>query len=249
MAKKQKPTMALMDGEKAKHHRAFLLYAMQAPNKRSMRATAQAVGCSTPTISEWKKKFEWADRMLNTGPAHDSIAQRTYQELYFEELGMREIAVVEKRIVNVQSIVSTTTKEIGTAVQHTVKESKDLINAERKETMFDEQMKARHLDLVDRSIQYISDSLMSGDVKVTLKDLPTMLELRDNLTGKAKESENKGSVIIETIRVKDAKANGGDLIDAMLADSQELVAIFTALSMKGKHPSNESQQTDLEDQA
>lgn len=249
MAKKQKPTIAIMDGEKARQHRAILLYAMQAPNKRSMRATAQAVGVSTPTISEWKKKFVWSDRILNTGPAHDSIAQRTYQELYFEDLGMREIAVVEKRIVNVQSIASTTTKEIGTAVQETVKESQELINQDRKETRFDEQMKARHLDLVDRSIQYISDALLSGDVKVTLKDLPTMLELRDNLTGKAKENENKGSVIIETIRVKDAKANGGDLIDAMLADSQELVAIFTALSMKGKHPTNENQTNDLEDQA
>jgi len=249
MAKKQKATMAIIDGETAKHHRAFLLYAMQAPKKRSMRATGQAVGCSTPSISDWKKKFNWADRMLNAGPAHDSIAQRTYHELYFEEMGMREIAVVEKRIVNVQSIVSTTTKEIGTAVQDTVKESKELINQDRKETRFDEQMKARHLDLVDRSIQYISDALLSGDVKVTLKDLPTMLELRDNLTGKEKENENKGSVIIETIRVKDAKANGGDLIDAMLADSQELVAIFTALSMKGKHPSHQEQQTDLEDQA
>lgn len=248
MAKKQKATIAKLENEDARQHRAILLYAMQAPNKRSMRATGQAIGVSTPTISDWKKKFSWADRMLNTGPAHDAIAQRTYQELYFAEYGMREIAVVEKRIVNVQSIVSTTTKEIGTAVQDTVKESQELINQDRKDTRFDEQMKARHLDLVDRSIQYISDALMTGDVKVTLKDLPTMLELRDNLTGKAKEDDNKGSVIIETVRVKDAKANGGDLIDAMLEDSQELVAIFTALSMKGKHPSHQ-EQTNLKDQA
>ena len=247
MGKKRNATIALLDDENERQHRALLLYAMQAPAKRSMRATGHAVGVSTPTISDWKKKKNWADRILATGPAHDAIAQRTYQELYFKDFGMREIAVIEKRVVNVQSIVSTTTKEIGTAVQDTVKESQELINQDRQESRFDDQMKARHLDLVDRSIQYISDALTCGDVKVTLKDLPTMLDLRDQLTGKAKEGENKGSVIIETVRVKDAKANGGDLVHAMLADSQELVAIFTALSMKGKHPSH--QQNDLQDQA
>lgn len=243
-----KANMALLDKEKKKQHRAFLLYAMCAAKKRSMRAIGKAVGVSTPTISDWKTKFKWADRMLNAGPAHDAIAQKMYQELYFEEIGMREIAMIEKRIVNVQSVVATTTKEIGTAATAAVKDSIEQINADKATTVFDDEMKARHLDLVDRSIQYISDALLSGDVKVTLKDLPTMLELRDQLNGKAKEDESKGSIIIETIRVKDAKKNGGDLIQAMLDDSHELVAIFTALSMKGKHPSNE-QSEDLEDQA
>lgn len=247
MAKTQNATMAILEGEKAKNHRAFLLYAMQSPTKRSLRCTAQAIGVSTPSICDWKEKFEWEKRMKSAGPAHDAIAQRTYQELYFAEIGMREIIVVEKRIINVQSIISTTTKEIGSAVQETVKESQALINADRQETRFDDQMKAKHLDLVDRSIQYISDALQNGDVKVTLKDLPTMLELRDSLTGKAKDNENKGSVLIETIRVKDAKANGGDLIGAMLEDSKELVAIFSALCMQGKHPSNlEDEKEDLQ---
>jgi len=90
---------------------------------------------------------------------------------------------------------------------------------------------------VDRSIQYISDSLLAGDVKVTLKDLPVMLELRDNLTGKEREADqNGGTIIVETIRVKDAKKSGGDLIEAMLDDSRELVAIFEALSLQGKYP-------------
>lgn len=243
-----KANMALLDKEKKRQHRAFLLYAMCAAKKRSMRLISKAVGVSTPTIADWKKKFKWADRMISAGPAHDAIAQKMYQDLYFEEIGMREIAMVEKRIVNVQSVVATTTKEIGSAASAAVKDSLDQINSDKASTVFDDEMKARHLDLVDRSIQYISDALLSGEVKVTLKDLPAMLELRDDINGKAKEGDKKGSIIIETIRVKDAKASGGDLIDAMLSDSQELVAIFTALSMKGKHPSNHETE-DLKDQA
>ena len=89
---------------------------------------------------------------------------------------------------------------------------------------------------MDRSIQYISDCLQTGDVKVTLRDLPVMLDLRDHLTGKVKEDEAKGgSIVIETIRVKDAKKSGGDLIQAMLEDSKELVAIFESLSLQGKY--------------
>ncbi len=234
--KKIKTSLARREDEKEQAHRAFLLYAMQAPKKRSQRAVSKAVSVSAPTIGDWKKRFEWEDRILNGGAAHDVIAQKTYNELYFKKQGMREIAVIERKILAPISVVGTTPKPIAETVIKTVEKSVSTVNDDKQSTLFDEQMKARHLDLVDRSIQYISDSLLAGDVKVTLKDLPVMLELRDNLTGKEREESKGGSIIVETIRVKDAKKSGGDLIEAMLDDSKELVAIFEALSLQGKYP-------------
>tara|TARA_B100001564_G_scaffold109287_1_gene90613 strand:- start:3674 stop:4447 length:774 start_codon:yes stop_codon:yes gene_type:complete len=233
---KIKQSMAIYENEKEQAHRAFLLFAMQAPNKRSQRAVAKAVGCSAPSIGEWKKRFEWEERIKEAGPAHDSIAQKTYNELYFKKNGMREIAVIEKRILAPISVVGTTSRPIGEQVIKTVEQSVSTVKENKESTLFDDQMKARHLDLVDRSIQYISDCLQTGDVKVTLRDLPVMLDLRDHLTGKVKEDEaTGGSIVIETIRVKDAKKSGGDLIQAMLEDSKELVAIFESLSLQGKY--------------
>ena len=232
-----KLSLARLEDEKEQAHRAFLLFAMQAPKKRSQRCVSKAVSVSAPTIGDWKKRFMWEERIKEAGPAHDSIAQKTYNELYFKKMGMRELAVVEKKILAPISVVGTTPKPIAETVIKTVEKSVNTVNENKGSTLFDEQLKAKHLDLVDRSIQYISDSLLAGDVKVTLKDLPVMLELRDNLTGKERESDqNGGTIIVETIRVKDAKKSGGDLIEAMLDDSRELVAIFEALSLQGKHP-------------
>ena len=232
-----KLSLARLKDEKEQAHRAFLLFAMQAPKKRSQRAVSKAVSVSAPTIGDWKKRFKWEDRIKEAGPAHDSIAQKTYNELYFKKMGMRELAVVEKKILAPISVVGTTPKPIAETVIKTVEKSVNTVNENKGSTLFDEQLKAKHLDLVDRSIQYISDSLLAGDVKVTLKDLPVMLELRDNLTGKEREADqNGGTIIVETIRVKDAKKSGGDLIEAMLDDSRELVAIFEALSLQGKYP-------------
>jgi len=234
--KKNTTSLARYDGEKEQAHRAFLLFAMQAPKKRSQRAVSKAVSVSAPTIGDWKKRFVWEDRIKQGGAAHDVVAQKLYNELYFKKQGMREIAVIEKKIIAPISVVGTVPKAIAETVIQTVEKSVSTVNKNKGSTLFDNQMKARHLDLVDRSIRYISDSLMSGEVKVTLKDLPVMLELRDQLTGKEKEESKGGSIIIETIRVKDAKKSGGDLIEAMLDDSKELVAIFEALSLQGKHP-------------
>jgi len=238
-SKSKSTPMAKYKDERQEAHRAFLLYAMQAPKKRSQRSVALAIGFSTPTIGTWRKRFSWEERISLSGAAHDAIAQKTYNELYFKKIGMREIEVVEKNILAPISVIGTTPKPIADQVMRTVEKSLSSVNSQRGSTIFDEQMKSRHLDLVDRSIQYIADCLQTGDVKVTLKDLPVMLDLRDTLTGKVNANEKGSSIIIETIRVKDAKKSGGDLISAMLDDSKELVAIFEALSLQGKHPQHE----------
>ena len=224
---------AKRENEKDIQHRALLLHAMQSPKKRSMRATSRAIGKTAPTISTWANKNEWEARIKEAGAAHDAVAQKLYNSLYFSEFGMREIAIIEKRICAPITVVGNTTREVATAVNKTIENS---VIKDEDRTVFDETLRGRHLDLVDRSIQYISDALAAGEIKVGLKDLPLMMELREKITGEAQADSEKGSTVIaETIRVKDAKSNGGDLINAMLEDSRELVAIFEALSMKGKY--------------
>ncbi len=224
--------------EKTIEHRALLLHAMQNPKKRSMRATSRAIGKTAPTISSWSKRHSWEERIRSAGAAHDAVAQKLYNEIYFSDFGMREIAVIEKKICAPITVVGTTTQEVAAAVTKTISSSE-----KKAETIFDESLKAQHLDLVDRSIQYISDMLAQGDIRVGLKDLPLMIELRAQITGEAEADRQAGSTVIaETIRVKDAKKSGGDLIAAMLEDSKELVAIFEALALGGKYKEQQEAQ-------
>ena len=81
-----KLSLARLEDEKEQAHRAFLLFAMQAPKKRSQRCVSKAVSVSAPTIGDWKKRFMWEERIKEAGPAHDSIAQKTYNELYFKKM-------------------------------------------------------------------------------------------------------------------------------------------------------------------
>ena len=45
--------------------------------------------------------------------------------------------------------------------------------------------------------------------------------------------------MIESARVRYAKQTGGDIVEAMFEDAQELVAILGALAIKGRVPTYE----------
>ena len=87
--------------------------------------------------------------------------------------------------------------------------------------------------LIDAAIGYIAQGIKEGDIRRTLRDLPTLLSLRNELIGTEKIEEGS-RLISESVRVKDAKAIGGDIVDAMYEDAQEIAAILGALRMRGK---------------
>ena len=155
--------LARRKGESELAHRALLIYGMQTPKKRNMRATARAVEKANSTVRGWLKKFEWEARIVQ--PTADAEAQQLYRALYFEKVGMREIAMVEKNIVSPISVVGNTTRPIADTVKRTIEETKP----PPKSSVFEDEIKRKHLALVDASIGYIAQGLKSGDLRRSLR--------------------------------------------------------------------------------
>ena len=222
--------LAKRKGESELAHRALLLYCMQTPSKRNMRGTARAVERSNSTVRGYAKTWDWSERIV--GPSRDAEAQQLYRQLYFDRVGMKEIAMIEKNIVAPISVMGNSTRPVADTIQRTIEETKP----PAKSTVFEEEVKRKHLALVDAGIGYIAQGLKSGDLKRSLRDLPLLMTLRRELTGEGKDEKETGGPMIESARVRYAKNTGGDIGEAMFEDAQELVAILGALAFKDKAP-------------
>ena len=80
------------DGESDRAHRAMLLWAMQAPDARNMRATARAVKSSDNAIRKWKVVWAWERRTED--PTSDVQAGTMYAALYHAMTGGAEVTLV-----------------------------------------------------------------------------------------------------------------------------------------------------------
>ena len=159
-------------------------------------------------------------------------AQELYKSLYFAMYGMREIAMIEKYILSPVTVVGSTPRSVADTVTRVVEQSNP-----KKSQVFTDELKRKHLTLVDAGIGYIAQGIKNGDLKRSLRDLPLLMQLRREITGENKEEKNS-TIILESVRVKTAKANGGDIVEAMYEDAQELVAILGALASAKKVPTH-----------
>lgn len=219
-------------GERETAHRAFLLWAMQNPKKRNQRATARAVERSPSVIRDYKERWAWDDRVRDI--TSDQQAQALYRELYFDKIGSKEIAMIEKNILSPISVIGTVPATVAAGIAQIMEETKK----PEGETVFTTEIKRRHIELVDYAIGYIQQQLNEGEIRSTLKDIPTLLNLRRELTGEV-DPAKEGSLVIESVRVAQAKKEGSDIVVAMLEDSRELTAILESLSYRGKAPRSE----------
>lgn len=85
--------LAPRPGESADNHRAFLLWAMQEPSRRSMRATSRALGVGDRTIRRWCADYGWEERARVE--ASDRLAWAEYLGRYAETYGVRGLAMVQ----------------------------------------------------------------------------------------------------------------------------------------------------------
>ncbi len=217
-------------GESEVAHRSFLLYAMQSEKRRNMRATARAVERSNTTVRNYSKSWDWAKRM--DIPHIEVKAQELYKSLYFAMYGMREIAMIEKYILSPVTVVGSTPRSVADTVTRVVEQSNP-----KKSQVFTDELKRKHLTLVDAGIGYIAQGIKNGDLKRSLRDLPLLMQLRREITGENKE-EKESAILVESVRVKTAKSMGTDIVEAMYEDAQELVAILGALASAKQVPTH-----------
>jgi hypothetical protein len=223
-------TLARRANESEAAHRALLLFAMQTPTQRNKRATARAVGKSNSTLHGWVNKYGWGDRIV--GQTIDAEAQQLYRRLYFDRVGMQEIAMVEDNIVSPISVVGNTPRPVADTILRTIEATK----APKKSTVFEEEVKRKHLALIDAGIGYIAQGLKAGDIRRSLRDLPLLMTLRKEIISAGKENKGDGIAMIESARMRYAKSTGGDIVCAMHEDAQELCAILGALAEKSDIP-------------
>ena len=203
-------------------HRSFLLWAMQLPEKRNVRLTARSIDRSEATLRDFKKRWEWAERAKNI--TSDTEAQALYRKLYVKKFGTTALEVVEHNIATPISKIGTVPKSVAEIVQKTIKTQK----SEMKKKDPNEVMRQKHVGLIDAAIGYIAAGLRDGDVKVNLRDIPLLIQTR-NMLLQLDEKNKAPELILESVRVRQAKDTGGDVIEAMIEDAEELTMILKSL--------------------
>ena len=82
--------------------------------------------------------------------------------------------------------------------------------------------------ILDAAIGYVAQGIKDQSIKRNIRDLPVLIGLRNELAGDSSKSNN-GAVLVESLRVRDAKAKGTNVIEAMYEDAQELTLILKNL--------------------
>jgi len=221
--------------ESARAHRAFLLWAMQDDDRRSVRAAGRAVGRAEATAREWRGRWSWNTRLEQAGELAAVKAATVYRARYYPEYKLREVVEVEDRMAAPFTPDTPIPASVADAVRDAVKpdtRTDALIERERR-------AKRAHVSLVDGALGLIAKRITSGDVRVSLRDIPHLLQLRANLTTAGdNNATNNGANLppLESTRVRHARASNGDLVQAMHADAMELVAILGAIVSAGTAP-------------
>ncbi len=222
-------------------HRALLLHAMQSPDMRSGRATSKAIGRVESTIREWRRKYAW-DARIAASPDHDRVALDMYRHTYMKEYGAIELPFVAERMrqafggevhggTEAARALQESAEARRNALPKALRVVESAVAGEMAKFKAEERTSAkRHLLLVDASLGLIAQRLKGKDIKVSLRDIPVLLECRQRLAHTIQGVQDGGhGAVVESSRVKHAKATGGDVVDAMYDDAEELVAILGVL--------------------
>ena len=203
-------------------HRSFLLWAMQMPNKRNVRLTARASNRSEATLRDFKRRWEWVERASDL--TSDVEAQTMYRKLYVSKVGTKEIEVVEKNIATPISNIGTVPRSVAQIVDKTIKHQE----RELKKKDPEEEMRRKHVGLIDAAIGYIAAGIRDGAVKANIRDIPLLIQMR-NMILKLEEANKTPQIVLESLRVRQAKETGGDIIEAMIEDAEELLMILKSV--------------------
>lgn len=229
--KKHKPVRSMgpltrQPRESERAHRAMLLWAMQAPKLRNQRAVGRALDRAATTIREFKVRWSW-DTRCQSGTV-ESQAQALYRELYFDKYGISEIEAVKKNIMAPLTAISPLSQGVADEVERSIRESRP-----DEGTIFTAEMKRKHLMLLDAAIGYVAQGIKDKEIRRTLRDLPLLLQLRSELSD-GDSGKHGGKLLVESVRVSDAKARGEDIVEAMYDDVCELQAVLGAIRSKDK---------------
>ena len=222
-----------LKGEPDLAYRCFLLWTMQEPGRRSARAASRAIQRSDGLMRQWKKRWSWQAR-IDKVSLPDMTAAAIYRARYYKIYKLREIVEIEGRLAAPFLPNTPIPSSIAEEVNKAVMPDKTTHEADSRK----KKLKQQHLQLVDGALGLLARKIAAGEIRCTMRDLPALLKVRDEMTGPNVASGN-GALLVESVRVRQAKSQGTDLLEAMYEDSQEVMSILGALvtanKMKDKH--------------
>ena len=214
--------LAQLKCESSDEHRAFLLYSMQTPPNKSK--VAKIFDRTSAGVGYWSKRFYWDRRRVES----QTIAvecQALYRELYYGSKGESEVKQLGMWLETPVSAIPVN-QDIVDKVRDIVKNS-----PEDPKTVREKKVRDRHLTALDASIGYLMQGIKDGSIRRTLRDLPILIQLREELGGDKSSEGNQ--LVVESLRVQQAKKNGGNVIQAMFEDAEELSIILKNLMNTG----------------
>lgn len=231
------------------HHRALLLWAMQHPGdnpqiSRSKTAVARALGCSLQAVLKWSQSKQW-QRRVEAYVDSELAAFELYRKLYMKNYGKLEIPHVADRmivpIVWTESLAGDLKDGLSSneAIAIAKAKAQEVMTIEQQ-TMFGIQERRRKekekvegfRSLIDMSLLEAGRLLKERRLQLSAKDIKPLLEARQELanwlaTQDERQLEMRAG--IESARMKHARDTGGDLVEAMWQDLQEIQTILSAL--------------------
>lgn len=225
------------DTEDERHHRAFLLYAMQAEDKRSLRAVARALNASDNSVRKWRKRHDWHLRMRD--PESCRHACDLYSELYHAKLGGKDVAVIQENL-GAEYLPPDEAKKSQVARAVDLYQEVDR-NAELARHNTDVAERNRKLKAVlDGVTARVGKGLVDGTIQPRASDLGVVLrgiealersEARrlSMLPGADDGSEGGAENVATSQRVLQAQKRGEDVLAAMEEDAEELLLLIRTM--------------------
>jgi len=165
-----------------------------------------------------------------------------YRALYYPTYKFREIIEVEGRLAAPflpdTPIPASVAEEVNKAVMPD--------KTSHEEDLRKKKIKQRHLQLVDGALGLLARKIAAGEIRCSMRDLPALLKMRDEMVEPI-SATNGGAILVESVRVRQARTKGTDLLEAMYEDAQEIMAILGALvtanQLKDQHMLINSKET------
>lgn len=234
---KVRESMRRQRDQNERHHRSFLLYAMQHPDHRSLRAVANAMRASDNSIRKWRGREKWEERL--TDPEHCQHACDAYATLYHSVLGGKDVEIIRERLG-------------GTYVQPEEGEKNELARAvdmyeqhdrEAAAMMYSTEARRRNESLrgvLEGVLAKVGEGIADQSIKPKASDISTVIrgfesldrsEVRrlQMLPSSDDGEKGGGDVMATSQRVLQAQASGGDILHALEEDAEELLLVIRTM--------------------
>lgn len=179
------PTLHRRPREREQPHRALLLWAMQHPDRRSLRAVARALGRGASTVHNWQHTNDWTARAAVPGSENAAVAE--YRRLYLADYGPVELPKVAGRMV---VPLARDPDAPGTGASDAASRVRPAVGQELARRRSDkEAVRRQHLELIDAALGQYKRQLAAGEVAVQPRDLVVLLQHRALLVGPAEPAQ------------------------------------------------------------